>query len=109
MELSEESLKDVMQVASVTGACLTDGMGEVVESSVGDESMEELIAFVAGMTPSLAELLGTDTIEQVLLHGDKDDHLAVFLQEEHVLGVCTERKGSILTVPEKLKTALGEG
>jgi predicted regulator of Ras-like GTPase activity (Roadblock/LC7/MglB family) len=106
MNINEESLQNVLTMSGVTGGCLADGMGEVLETTLEDESVSELIAFIAGMTPALAEALGVDEIDQVLLSGQDDDHLSVFLQEENILGVSSERKTSILAMSEKLQSTL---
>jgi len=45
------------QQPGVTGICLADGMGEIVETNIEDEGVVELIAFISGMTPTLAETL----------------------------------------------------
>ncbi|HHC74633.1 MAG TPA: hypothetical protein ENK78_06125 [Thiothrix sp.] len=109
MSLNNESLLRVIQQPGVTGACLADNMGEIQETTLEDEGVTELIAFIAGMTPVLAETLEEGEIDQVLLNGQSAEHLMLFLSDEEVLGVSAENKGSILGFTEKLQSTLDEG
>jgi predicted regulator of Ras-like GTPase activity (Roadblock/LC7/MglB family) len=109
MSLNNQTLASIMQQSGVTGACLADNMGEIQQTTLEDEGVTELIAFIAGMTPVLAETLEEGEIDQVLLNGQSAEHLMIFLNEEDVLGVSAENKGSILGFTEKLQTTLNEG
>lgn len=109
MILNEDAVQIMTQQPGVTGVCLADGMGEIVETSIEDEGVTELIAFIAGMTPTLADTLGEGDIDKVLLNGQGHDHLMIFLQDEQVMGLSAEGRGSILGACDKMQEALGEG
>lgn len=108
MILDEDAVQKMTQQPNVTGVCLADGMGEIVETNIEDEGVIELIAFIAGMTPTLADTLGEGEVDKVLLNGQGHDHLMIFLQEDQVMGLSSEGKGSILSACEKMQKALNE-
>lgn len=99
-------MEAVEKIQGVTGVTLTNDMGELIDSSIHDESLNELIAFISGMTPSLEEIAGLGEIHRIMLRGPKDDNLTVFVEAERSLGVVSERKKSIPALSQQIEDML---
>jgi signal recognition particle receptor subunit beta len=106
MNLTRSSMEAVGKIQGVTGVTLTNDMGELIDSSINDESLNELIAFISGMTPSLEEIAGLGEIHRIMLRGPKDDNLTVFVEAERSLGVVSERKKSIPALSQQIEDML---
>lgn len=106
MNLTRSSMEAVEKIQGVTGVTLTNDMGELIDSSIHDESLNELIAFISGMTPSLEEIAGLGEIHRIMLRGPKDDNLTVFVEAERSLGVISERKKSIPALSQQIEDML---
>ena len=106
MNLTRSSMEAVEKIQGVTGVTLTNDMGELIDSSIHDESLNELIAFISGMTPSLEEIAGLGEIHRIMLRGPKDDNLTVFVEAERSLGVVSERKKSIPALSQQIEDML---
>ncbi len=106
MNLTRSSMEAVEKIQGVTGVTLTNDMGELIDSSIHDESLNELIAFISGMTPSLEEVAGLGEIHRIMLRGPKDDNLTVFVESERSLGIISERKKSIPALSQQIEDML---
>lgn len=106
MNLTRSSMEAVEKIQGVTGVTLTNDMGELIDSSIDDESLNELIAFISGMTPSLEEMAGLGEIHRIMLRGPRDDNLTVFVEAERSLGVISERKKSIPALSQQIEDML---
>ncbi len=106
MNLTRNSMQAVEKIQGVTGVSLTSDMGELIDSSINDESMNELIAFISGITPSLEEVADLGPIHRIMLRSPRNDNLTVFVEDERSLGVLSTRKTSIPALSQQIEDML---
>jgi hypothetical protein len=81
-------------------------MGELLDSTVDDESLNEFAAYLSGLTPALIETAELGPIHRIMLRGPEDDNLTVFVEAERSLGVCSERSLSVQTLSQQVEDML---
>ena len=104
--LTEKSMSAVAKINGVTGVSLTNDMGELMDSTVFDDDMNEFIAFLSGITPSIEEAVGLGEIHRIMLRGADDDNLTVFVEDERSLGVTSLQKTSVPALSQQIEDML---
>jgi signal recognition particle receptor subunit beta len=104
--LTEKSLAQVQKIKGVTGVTLTNSMGELLQSTINDDQMNEFIAFLSGMTTSFEDIADIGEVHRIMLRGPKDDNLTVFVEKERSLGVSSEKKISIPALSQEIEDML---
>jgi signal recognition particle receptor subunit beta len=107
--LREESLEQIVQLKGVNGVTLSNAYGELLHSTIDDEDINDFIAFLSGITPSLEETADLGTINRIMLRSPSDDNLTVFVEKERALGVSSERKTSIPALSQQVEDMLQWG
>lgn len=107
--LREESLEQIAQLKGVNGVTLSNAYGELLHSTIDDEDINDFIAFLSGITPSLEETADLGTINRIMLRSPTDDNLTVFVEKERALGVSSERKTSIPALSQQVEDMLQWG
>ena len=104
--LTEKSMSAVAKINGVTGVSLTNDMGELMDTTVFDDDMNEFIAFLSGITPSIQEAAGLGEIHRIMLRGANDDNLTVFVEDERSLGVTSLQKTSVPALSQQIEDML---
>jgi signal recognition particle receptor subunit beta len=107
--LKEESLEQIAQLKGVNGVTLSNAYGELLHSTIEDEDINDFIAFLSGITPSLEETAELGTINRIMLRSPTDDNLTVFVEKERALGISSERKTSIPALSQQVEDMLQWG
>ena len=106
IQLTEKSMEQVQQINGVTGVTLTNSMGELLQSTIDDDQMNEFIAFLSGITSSFEETANIGEVHRIMLRGPKDDNLTVFVEKERSLGVRSEKRISIPALSQEIEDML---
>ncbi|CAA6808830.1 MAG: Unknown protein [uncultured Thiotrichaceae bacterium] len=106
MRLTEKSMRSVMKIQGVTGASLANDVGELIDSTIQDDDINEFIAFISGLTPAVQAIADMGEIHRIMLRGSKDENLTVFVEAEHSLGVTSERKASVPAISQQIEDTL---
>lgn len=106
MQLSEQSMRSVIKIQGVTGVSLANDVGELIDSTIQDDDMNEFIAFISGLTPAIEGTADMGDIRRIMLRGPKDENLTVFVEAEHSLGVTSERKASVPAISQQIEDTL---
>ncbi len=104
--LTEKSMAAVAKINGVTGVSLTNDMGELIDSTVLDEDLNEFIAFLSGITPSIQDAANLGEIHRIMLRGKNDDNLTVFVEEDRSLGVTSLHKTSVPALSQQIEDML---
>ncbi|MEE9352450.1 MAG: ATP/GTP-binding protein [Thiotrichaceae bacterium] len=104
--LTEKSMAAVAKINGVTGVSLANDMGELIDSTVLDEDLNEFIAFLSGITPSIQDAANLGEIHRIMLRGTNDDNLTVFVEDERSLGVTSLHKTSVPALSQQIEDML---
>jgi len=104
--LTEKSMQQVQKLKGVTGVTLSNSMGELLQSTIDDDEMNEFIAFLSGITPSFEDTANTGEIHRIMLRGPTDDNLTVFVEKERSLGIRSEKRASIPALSQQIEDML---
>lgn len=104
LQFDETTLEAASNLKGVTGVSLTNGMGELVRSTIDDESLNGFIAFLSGLSPTLEEASGMGRIKRVTLKSPCDESLTVFMGSGgRALGLRSERSLSVPLLGEQVE------
>lgn len=106
IQLTEKSMRSVMKIRGVTGASLANDVGELIDSTILDDDVNEFIAFISGFTPAIEAAMDMGEIHRIMLRGPKDENLTVFAEADHSLGVTSERKASVPAISQQIEDTL---
>lgn len=106
IQLTEKSMKQVLQINGVTGVTLTNSMGELLHSTIDDDQMNEFIAFLSGITSGFENNNSFGEVHRIMLRGPKDDNLTVFVEEERSLGVRSDKRMSVPALSQQIEDKL---
>ncbi len=104
--LTEKSMKQVQKIKGVKGVTLTNSMGELLQSTIDDDQMNEFIAFLSGIAPSFENTANIGEVHRIMLRGPKDDNLTVFVEKDRSLGVRSEKRISIPALSQQIEDML---
>ena len=104
--LTEKSLENVQKIEGVLGVTLTNSMGELLQSTIDDNEMNEFIAFLSGITSSFAETSNIGEVHRIMMRGPNDDNLTVFVEKERSLGIRSEKRISIPALSQQIEDML---
>ena len=105
-ELNQKAMAAINGLGGVTGVSITSEMGEIIDTTIADESLNQFIAYLSGITPNLVDIAEIGPINRVMLRGPEDDNLTVFVEESRSLGVCSERSVSVPALSQKVEDML---
>ena len=105
-ELNQKAMTAINSLEGVTGVSITSEMGELIDSTIEDESLNQFIAYLSGITPNLVEIAELGPINRIMLRGPEDDNLMVFVEDSRSLGVCSERAVSVPALSQKVEDML---
>jgi signal recognition particle receptor subunit beta len=105
-ELNQKAMAAINGLGGVTGVSITSEMGELIDSTIADESLNQFIAYLSGITPNLVEIAELGPINRIMLRGPEDDNLTVFVEDSRSLGVCSERAVSVPALSQKVEDML---
>lgn len=105
-QLNQKAMAAINGMPGVTGVTISDNMGELLDTTVGDESLNEFVAYLSGLTPALVDTAELGPIHRIMLRGPEDDNLTVFVEAERSLGVCSERSLSVQTLSQQVEDML---
>lgn len=106
IQLTEKSLELVQSIDGVTGVTLTNSMGELLQSTISDDQMNEFIAFLSGIVPNFEDITDFSEVHRIMLRGPRDDNLTVFVEKERSLGVCSEKRMSVQALSQQIEDTL---
>ena len=105
-ELNQKAMAAINGMRGVTGVSITSELGELVDTTIEDESLNQFIAYLSGITPNLEEMAGLGKINRIMLRGPEDHNLTVFVEAERSLGVCSERTVSVPALSQQVEDML---
>ena len=105
-ELNQKAMAAINGLRGVTGVSITSELGELLDSTIEDESLNQFIAYLSGVTPNLESVAGLGPINRIMLRGPEDDNLTVFVESERSLGVCSERSLSVPALSQQVEDML---
>ena len=105
-ELNQKSMAAINGLSGVTGVSITSELGELIDSTIEDEPLNQFIAYLSGITPNLEEIAELGPINKIMLRGPEDDNLTVFVEETRSLGVCSERSVSVPALSQTVEDML---
>lgn len=105
-ELNQKAMAAINGMRGVTGVSITSEVGELLDSTIEDESLNQFIAYLSGITPNLMEVAALGPINKIMLRGPEDDNLTVFVEDERSLGVCSERTVSVPALSQQVEDML---
>lgn len=108
-QLDEKSLTQIAQLKGVNGVSLSNAFGELLHSTIDDDNINEFIAFLSGIAPSLESSAELGRIHRIMLRSPSDDNLTVFVEKERALGVSSEHKVSIPVLSQQVEDMLQWG
>lgn len=108
-KLNENSLEQIAQLKGVSGVSLSNAYGEMLHSTIDDEDVNEFIAYLSGITPSLEEAADLGRIHRIMLRSPSDDNLTVFVEKEKALGVSSAHKVSVPALSQQVEDMLQWG
>jgi len=108
-KLDENSLEQIAQLKGVSGVSLSNAYGEMLHSTIDDEDVNEFIAYLSGITPSLEEAADLGRIHRIMLRSPSDDNLTVFVEKEKALGVSSAHKVSVPALSQQVEDMLQWG
>ena len=106
MDLTEESMHAVSKIDNVSGVTLTTDMGDLINSTINDDELNDFMAFLSGMTPVVEDSLDMGSIRRIMLRGSKEDNLTLFVEEERTLGVTSPNKISVAGLSQQVEDLL---
>lgn len=106
IQLTEKSMAAVSKINGVTGVSLSNDMGELIDSTIMDDDLNEFIAFLSGITPTIQDTAGLGEIHRIMLRGAGDDNLTVFVEDERSLGVTSSNKTSVPALSQQIEDML---
>ena len=106
LELNQKAMAAINGLNGITGVSITSEMGELLDSTIDDESLNQFIAYLSGITPNIVEISELGPINRIMLRGPEDDNLTVFVEESRSLGVCSERTISVPALSQQVEDML---
>ena len=105
-EVNQKAMAAINGLPGVTGVSITNELGELIDSTIDDESLNQFIAYLSGLTPNLIEAAELGPIHRIMVRGPEDDNLTVFVEQDRSLGVCSERSVSIPVLSQQVEDML---
>lgn len=105
-ELNQKAMAAINGLRGVTGVSITTELGELVDTTIDDESMNQFIAYLSGIAPNLVDVAGLGPVNKIMLRGPEDDNLTVFVEDDRSLGVCSERSISVPALSQQVEDML---
>lgn len=106
MDLTEKSMIAVSKIDNVIGVTLSNDMGDLIDSTINDDELNDFMAFLSGMTPLVEETLNMGNIHRIMLRGPKEDNLTLFVEEKRTLGVTSPNKVSVAALSQQVEDLL---
>lgn len=106
LQLNQKSMVAINDLTGVTGVSITNEIGELIDTTIDDESLNQFVAYLSGLTPNLIETAELGPIHRVMVRGPEDDNLTVFVEQDRSLGVCSERSISIPVLSQQVEDML---
>ena len=105
-DVSQKAMAAINGLSGVTGVSITNELGELIDTTVDDESLNQFVAYLSGITPNLIEAAELGSIHRIMVRGPEDDNLTVFVEQDRSLGVCSERSVSIPVLSQQVEDML---
>jgi len=86
VDLNQNAMSAISGLSGVTGVSIANNMGELIDSTIDDEALNNFVAYLSGMAPSLEEAAELGPINRIMLRGPEDNNLTVFVE---ALCVCS--------------------
>jgi signal recognition particle receptor subunit beta len=106
IDLNQKAMSAISGLNGVTGVSITNNMGELIDSTIDDESLNHFIAYLTGLSPNLTEAAELGPINRIMLRGPEDNNLTVFVEDERSLGVFSERSVSVPSLSQQVEDML---
>lgn len=103
---NETALAEVTKFDNVTGATITNSMGELLHSTIKSDELNEFIAFLSGVTPEIENILNRGKIHRIMLRSPRDENLTIFVEKERSLGVSSNRRKSVQALSQQIEDML---
>lgn len=104
--LTEKSMQQVQTIKGVTGVTLTSSMGELLQSTIDDDLMNEFIAFLSGITSGFEDTANIGEVHRIMLRGPDEENLTVFIEKERSLGIRSEKRISVPALSQQIEDLL---
>ncbi|MCK5726697.1 MAG: ATP/GTP-binding protein [Thiotrichaceae bacterium] len=106
IDLTEESMIAVANIDNVTGVTLSNDVGDLIDSTIVDDELNDFMAFLSGMTPVVEDALKMGNIHRIMLRGPDEENLTLFVEESRTLGVTSANKVSVAALSQQVEDLL---
>ena len=106
LELNAKAMTAISELSGVSGVSITNNLGELIDSTIDDEALNNFIAYLSGVSPNLTEAAELGPINRIMLRGPEDENLTVFVEDERSLGVTSARSVSVPSLSQQVEDML---
>ena len=106
IQFNETMLQEIEKLDGVTGVTLSSSMGELLQSTIKDEELNEFVAFLSGITPEIESTLNRGKMNRIMLRSPCDENLTIFVEQEKSLGVSSSRRKSVQMLSQQVEDML---
>lgn len=99
-------LEEITKITDVTGVSLTNAMGELLDSTINDDEINEFTAFLSGITPDIENILNRGKINRIMLRSPNDENLTIIVEKEKSLAVSSNRRKSVQALSQQIEDML---
>lgn len=107
--MKDSILDDVLSIRGVEGAALAHPTGDLITSSLDDDSLNDFLGFMAGIVPVFEQVAALGQVQSVVLKSDSTENFSVYVGEERVLGVLSSNRASVRLLREQVGNLLEWG
>lgn len=106
ISFDKKTLEEISKITDVTGVSLTNSMGELLDSTIKDDELNEFIAFLSGITPDVENILNRGKINRIMLRSPNNKNLTIFVEKEKSLAISSNRKKSVQALSQQIEDML---
>ncbi len=106
LQFSPARLNDINGLTGVKGIALLDPADNLLNSTLQDTHLDELLRFLTHVTPLLDELPDLGDIEHLILTSGQSDHFSVFIADQHALGILCSNQVTNRSLRQQIENIL---
>lgn len=104
--LTATMLDKVSGLNGITGASLCNLNGEILQSSIQDEVLNETILLLSGLVPTIESSNGQNNIQRIMLKSIQEENLMIFMEKNQSLGISSHPKISLSVLGQQIEDIL---
>ncbi len=100
------AINTIKATKGINGVMLVDDYGDTLSSTINNERIRESLTLLAGILPTLEEILEIGSIQHIMVKTPHDGNLSVFGKDGHNICIQSEARFAITGLSQKLLQAL---